>query len=288
VNSPGIFQSEMHGLRLASWKQSPHQRHIASVNTPSTRRRRFTYARMLHQAALGPDRIARFYREVSDSFTIFRPFLQFRILKVMNKATFLNNFLSERPTLKHFCPLDGLWNASGIVRFTSLVIPRPFMKNINLPPALVLFGIIAMGGAQSAQADLVVNGGFEDGTGGVAGPTIHGSFYGWTQSGDTSFTVVNSDAPNSGQYEAFLGPFGLGYLTQSLATTAGTSYELDFYLKNTGGNPNEFLVNWNGTSLFDQKLGDVCLYGVYLQCHRHRNLHRFAVRIRQCDRVLPG
>jgi hypothetical protein len=45
----------------------------------------------------------------------------------------------------------------------------------------------------------------------------------------------------------------LGYLTQTLATTVGTSYLLSFMLDSPDGQtPNEFLVSWDGNTLFDQ------------------------------------
>ena len=60
--------------------------------------------------------------------------------------------------------------------------------------------------------------------------------------------------PHSGSYEAALGAVGsLSYLSQTLATTAGTSYLLSFWLNSPDGQtPNEFQVSWNGTTLFDE------------------------------------
>ncbi len=36
-----------------------------------------------------------------------------------------------------------------------------------------------------------------------------------------------------------------------LPTTAGATYNLRFWLRNLGGNPNEFTVSWGGTTIFD-------------------------------------
>jgi hypothetical protein len=94
-------------------------------------------------------------------------------------------------------------------------------------------------------ANLVLNGGFET-----------GNFSSWMTSGNLAdtFVTTGSQYAHSGTYGAQLGPSGsLGYLSQTLATTAGTSYLLSFWLDSPDGKtPNEFLVSWNGTNLFDQ------------------------------------
>ena len=96
---------------------------------------------------------------------------------------------------------------------------------------------------------LVQNGGFEA-----------GSFSSWTLSGNTAFTSVtsgNSRFVHLGTYGAALGPSGsLGYLSQTLPTFAGQNYLLSLWLDNPnnsyGATPNQFLVQWNGTTIFSQ------------------------------------
>jgi len=98
------------------------------------------------------------------------------------------------------------------------------------------------------NSGLVQNGGFET-----------GDFTGWTASGNTSWTLVDNGSrsgitPHSGNYDAAMGPAGsLGYLSQTLPTTSGTSYLLSFWLNSPdGATPNEALVSWNGITLRDE------------------------------------
>jgi hypothetical protein len=115
-----------------------------------------------------------------------------------------------------------------------------------------LFALVAsiccIASAGVARADIVTNGGFET-----------GDFSGWTQSGNTDFTGVTTGIAHSGDFAADLGPDGsLGYLSQTLATTAGTTYQLTFFLASDGQVPNEFQVTLGGT-VWDQ--ADVPSFG---------------------------
>jgi PKD repeat protein len=107
---------------------------------------------------------------------------------------------------------------------------------------------IAGSAATITVSGLILNGGFET-----------GDFTGWTLAADPSYTFVDYGSvsgitPYSGSYEAALGaPGSLGYLSQTLVTIPGTSYLLSFWLDSPDGEtPNEFLVSWNGSTLFDQ------------------------------------
>lgn len=113
-------------------------------------------------------------------------------------------------------------------------------------------GLLFIATAGHLNANLVVNGGFETGT-----------FSGWTLVDPSGLSNVGNDPmfAHSGTYHANLGtnpfpvlPQSTGSLSQNISTTAGTQYNLSFWLANditAGLSPfNSFEVFWNGASIF--------------------------------------
>jgi len=107
-----------------------------------------------------------------------------------------------------------------------------------------LFGLLAS--TNLARANLITNPGFET-----------GNFNGWIQFGNVGFTGVDAGLPHSGIFAASLGPVGsLGFLSQTVATTPLSFYNLSFYnlsffLQSDGFISNQFQVFWNGSLIFD-------------------------------------
>jgi hypothetical protein len=131
-------------------------------------------------------------------------------------------------------------------------------RAFRLPIAILTLTLVS--GVASASP-LLVNGGFET-----------GNFSGWNVTGGPCEFVLKDIAsqstctgvdpgtdpgPRDGTYAAYLGQAGsLGSISQTIATTVGTSYDVQFYLANTslGGdtNPNEFQVLWNGAPILTE------------------------------------
>ncbi len=111
---------------------------------------------------------------------------------------------------------------------------------------IVLASVLALASAV-ARANLITNGGFET-----------GDLSGWTTSNLQNGTgaAISGFAgypSHSGDYFAALGNVtSLGFLSQTLATTVGTPYTISLYLASNGITPNEFDIEWDGATLFDQ------------------------------------
>jgi hypothetical protein len=112
--------------------------------------------------------------------------------------------------------------------------------------------VYGVGPAITSLPTEIQNSGFETGFGTEDIPS-------WTRVGDRFGTFIDDGStagisPHSGSYLAFLGTFGSpGSLSQSIVTAPGRPYLISFWLNGPDGfTPNEFLVKWNGKTIFDQ------------------------------------
>ena len=97
---------------------------------------------------------------------------------------------------------------------------------------------VAAAAPWAGAAGLVVNGDFETGT-----------LSGWTQSGNTDSSGVDPFAAHGGTFGAFFGPESTGAISQTLATVAGGSYKVDFWLElDDSAQPNLFSWTWGGAA----------------------------------------
>ena len=93
----------------------------------------------------------------------------------------------------------------------------------------------------NASVNLVANGNFAT-----------GNFTNWTRGGNYSAGQITIDpnAEGGSAYAAGLGSMGSdGTLSQTIATTAGQTYTLSFWLQNEGSGGNDFKAIWNGQTL---------------------------------------
>jgi hypothetical protein len=111
-----------------------------------------------------------------------------------------------------------------------------------LPNVLIaLTAAAALSFVHPASANLITNPGFET-----------GDFTGWTLSPLNAGLVGGTDfgiAPHSGSFQAFL-TRNVGSLSQSVSTTPGASYTIDFWLASV--NPiglDSFSVSWGGVPI---------------------------------------
>ena len=117
-------------------------------------------------------------------------------------------------------------------------------RNWTLYPVTAVLCLVLSGPVLAAD-NLIANPGFET-----------GDFTGWTLAGpveDNTFVSTagwNEWLPHSGDYFAALGAVGSDvFLSQDLATTAGQSYTIRFFLGSDGETPNDFTALWNGSTL---------------------------------------
>jgi hypothetical protein len=109
---------------------------------------------------------------------------------------------------------------------------------------VLLASLLSAGVAAKAQAtNIVLNGSFET-----------GDFTNWTQTGNTTFNGVQCPGPGptvaQGNCSAFFGPVGsTGGIQQTMATSVGAVYFVNFGFLPDGSNPSSFSAVFGGTTL---------------------------------------
>lgn len=121
----------------------------------------------------------------------------------------------------------------------------------SLGEVLALFAIA--GCASAARGELVTNGGFESGgffpwlvPPNVPPPNINPQY----------FQIGNNQA-HSGTYFGAMSSSQRRYISQVLPTTAGSDYELSFWVRRTSLGPGPFLVRWEGHIVHDHFMGNL-------------------------------
>ncbi len=120
--------------------------------------------------------------------------------------------------------------------------------------------------AVAGHASIVVNGGFESGAYSPGWDPVGDQNYGFTGVYTDGEPFANAQGypivypVHSGTYGLLLGaPYGesLGGAQQTLATVPGQEYVLSFWVRNPANTqdplPNEFQVQWDGVSLYDNE-----------------------------------
>ena len=138
----------------------------------------------------------------------------------------------------------GLTNSSGAWTFTTGALAngsQSFTATQTDSVGNVSPLSSALGVTLNEPVNLVANGNFAT-----------GDFTDWTLGGnDTSGQIfIDTSAEGGSTYAAGMGSMGAdGTISQTIATTAGQTYTLSFWLQNEGSGGNDFKAIWNGQTL---------------------------------------
>lgn len=107
----------------------------------------------------------------------------------------------------------------------------------------------------SISGNIVQNCGFET-----------GDFTDWTLGANTSYFGVATTFANTGSYGAYMGAVTTSFtsgntLSQNLATVAGDSYTLSYWVENLDSGPDGFEVLWDGTVIPGSLIVDASAFG---------------------------
>ncbi len=126
----------------------------------------------------------------------------------------------------------GLFQKGPLSMHPSAALPQPHPLSRVPFMALTSLGLALLAALPAHAQNLVTNPGFET-----------GDFTGYTSSGPVGIDT----AAHTGSFSAeFNGVNTFGDLSQSIATTAGKTYNISFFLMNNGGPNNEFKASFAG------------------------------------------
>jgi PEP-CTERM motif len=129
---------------------------------------------------------------------------------------------------------------------------------------------IALAASVGAQANVIVNGGFESGLSGWATSGLTCSGVGPSYAAATGCVGVDADpGPQSGGAALYLGTAGGGgVVSQTFGTVSGATYTIDFWLGNGAyrgiPSPNDLLVEFDSLTLLSMTNAPAMAYGHYV------------------------
>jgi MYXO-CTERM domain-containing protein len=118
------------------------------------------------------------------------------------------------------------------------------MKLVKVCVSAFALGACTFAGQLAKGQNLLANPGFES-----------GNFNGWFLSGSKAFEGVSPDfasLPESGNYSAFFGAVGAyNIISQDIPTTPGDTYNITFWLDNSGGPFADAYVGWGSATVLN-------------------------------------
>ena len=118
------------------------------------------------------------------------------------------------------------------------------MKLVKVCVSAFALGACTFAGQLAKGQNLLANPGFES-----------GNFNGWFLSGSKAFEGVSPDfasLPEAGDYSAFFGAVGAyNIISQDIPTTPGATYNITFWLDNSGGPFADAYLDWGSTTVLN-------------------------------------
>ena len=111
------------------------------------------------------------------------------------------------------------------------------------------FETVGTGAARSLVIDRTSSGTVASGSNAVSNGGFESGLAGWSISGDTAYVSAGPPAHGGTRSLALGTVSGTTLVSRTITTVPGQSYQVEFWLDNSGGTPNRFQATWNGASL---------------------------------------